>query len=74
MIGLPVECFMFIRTYKELADLAASCANSARLTTSPEVASQLWRMAMEYQEEAAKLGDGKLPSIGDPPIVVVRQV
>jgi hypothetical protein len=29
---------------------------------------------MDYQEEAAKLDDGKLPDIGDPPIVVVRQV
>ena len=63
-----------MRTYKELVDLATSCANSARLTTSPEVACQLWRMAVEYQEKAAKLNDGKLPNIGDPPIVVVTRV
>ena len=62
-----------MRTYKELVDLATSCANSARLTTSPEVASQLWRMAMDYQEKAAKLNDGKLPNIGDPPIVIVTR-
>jgi len=63
-----------MRTYKELVDLAISCADTSRLTTSPEVASQLWRMAMDYQEEAAKLNDGKLPNIGDPPIVVVTRV
>jgi hypothetical protein len=63
-----------MRTYKELVYLAASCADSARLTTSPEVASQLWRMAIDYQEKAAKLNDGKLPDIGDPPIVVVTRI
>jgi hypothetical protein len=63
-----------MRTYQELVDLATSCANSARLTTSPEVASQLWRMAIEYQEKAAKFNDSKLPNIGDPPIVVVTRV
>jgi hypothetical protein len=63
-----------MRTYKELVDLATSCANSARLTTSPQIAYQLWRMAMEYQEKAARLNDGKPPNIGDPPIVVVTRV
>ena len=63
-----------MRKYKELVDLAISCADSSRLMTSPEVASQLWRMAMDYQEEAAKLNDGKLPNIGDPPIVIVTRV
>jgi hypothetical protein len=60
-----------MRTYKELVDLATSSAQIARLTTSPEVACQLWRTAMEYQEEAAKLNGGKLPEIGHPPIVAV---
>ena len=63
-----------MRTYKELVDLAISCADTSRLTTSPEVASQLWRMAMDYQEKAAKLNDGKLPNVGDPPIGVVTRV
>jgi hypothetical protein len=31
-------------------------------------------MAMDYQEKAARLDDGKLPNIGDPPIVVLRGV
>jgi hypothetical protein len=29
-------------------------------------------MALEYQESAAKLNDGKPPAIGEPPIAVVR--
>jgi hypothetical protein len=70
---LPLSCLP-LRTYQEFVDLATSCANSTRLTTSSEVASQLWRIAMDYQEKAAKLNDSKLPNIDDPPIVVVRQV
>jgi hypothetical protein len=31
-------------------------------------------MATDYQEKAAQLNDGKLPDIGDPPIVVVTRV
>ena len=61
-----------MRTYKELVDLATSCANSARFATSPAVAYQFWQMAMNYQESAAKLNGGKLPDIGNPPIVVVK--
>ena len=72
--SLSVACFRLMRTYQELVDLAMSCANSARLTTSPEVACQLWRLAMDYQEKAAKLNGGKLPAIGDPPIVAVTRV
>jgi hypothetical protein len=61
-----------MRTYKELVDLAISCANSARFSTNLAVAYQFWQTAIEYQESAAKLNDAKLPGIGDPPIVVVR--
>jgi hypothetical protein len=61
-----------MQTYKELVDLAASCANSARFATSPAVAYQFWQMALDYQESAAKLNGGKLPAIGEPPVVVVR--
>jgi hypothetical protein len=63
-----------MRTYNEIVDLATSYADAARLTTSPELACQLWRTAMEYQGNAAKLNDGKLPNIGDPPIVFVTRV
>ena len=61
-----------MRTYKELVDLATSCADSARLSTSSAVAYQFWQMALDYQRSAAKLNGGELPAIGDPPIVVVR--
>jgi hypothetical protein len=68
-----------MRTYKELVDLARrncfsskSCANSARFATSAAVAYEFWQMAMDYQESAAKLSGGKLPDIGNPPIVVVK--
>jgi hypothetical protein len=61
-----------MRTYKELVDLATSCANSARLSTSSAVACEFWQMALDYQESAAKLNDGKPPAIGEPPIAFVR--
>jgi len=61
-----------MRTYKELVDLATSCADSARLSTSSAVAYEFWQMALDYQESAAKLNGGKPPAIGEPPTVVVR--
>ena len=63
-----------MRTFKELVDRAKSCANIARLTINPEVANYFWRLAMAYQEKAAKLNEGKLPDIGDLPIVVVARL
>ena len=59
-----------MRTYKELLDLATSCAKSARATTSEQVAYSMWQMALEYQQEAAKLDGGKLPDIGHPPTIL----
>jgi len=61
-----------MQTYRELVDLARSCATSARLSSSSAVAYEFWQMALEYQESAAKLNDGKPPAIGEPPIAVVR--
>jgi hypothetical protein len=37
----------------------------ARITTNREAADELWRMAKEYQAQAAKLGD--FPDIGEEP-------
>jgi hypothetical protein len=54
-------------TYEELLELARSSAHQARITSSRDVVAVLWRMAEEYQEEAAKLDGGKLPDIGEPP-------
>ena len=47
--------------------MAALCARNSRIATSKEVAAELWRMAIEYQERAAKLDGGKQPEIGQRP-------
>jgi hypothetical protein len=50
-------------TYDELVELASLCAHNARIATSKDVADELWRMAREYQDQAARLGE--TPEIGD---------
>jgi hypothetical protein len=57
-----------MRTYSEVLELALMSARNARLCSNKQVARELWRTALEYQAEAAKLGDGKLPELGDPPL------
>ena len=52
-------------SYDELVELAGLCSRNSRITTSKEVATELWRMAREYQTQAAKLG--AFPEIGDEP-------
>lgn len=42
--------------YNDLVELARLCARNSRIATSRDVAEELWRMAKEYQEQAAKLG------------------
>lgn len=56
-----------MRTHEQAAELAIICARQAHLTIDRRVAEELWRMAKEYQAEAAKLDSGKLPDIGEPP-------
>lgn len=55
----------------DLIEMARICASQARLTTSQEVASALWRLASEYharaQERASELKSGSVPDIGEPP-------
>jgi hypothetical protein len=46
----------FMLTYDELVELARLCARNSRIATSRDVADELWRMAKEYQAQAAKLG------------------
>jgi hypothetical protein len=50
-------------TYDELVELARLCARNSRSATSRDVADELWRMAKEYQAQAAKLGGS--PALGD---------
>ena len=54
-----------MRTYKELLELAMTCAKQAHITTSKDVAHELWRMAVGYQQQAGDLNGGKLPDIGE---------
>ena len=51
--------------YEDLVELARMCARNARITTSRDVADELWRMAKEYQAQAAEMGD--FPEIGANP-------
>lgn len=54
-------------THAELVDLAQMCAFNARDTLDPRIATELWKMALEYQTLAAKTDSGRKPDIGSPP-------
>jgi hypothetical protein len=56
-----------MRTYAEAAELAKMCARNARASSEKQVARELWKMAQEYQAEAAKLDDGRLLDLGTAP-------
>ena len=57
-----------MRSYSEAFELAIMCARNARLSSNKEVARELWKMAQEYRAEAAKLDNGGLPDLGNPPL------
>jgi hypothetical protein len=44
-----------MRTCSEALELAVMSARNARTSSNKEVARELWKMAQEYQAEAAKL-------------------
>jgi hypothetical protein len=56
-----------MRTYSEALELALMSARNARSASNKQVARELWKIAQEYQAKAAKLDNGRLPNIGDPP-------
>ncbi len=56
-----------MRTYQSLVQLARTSARQAWLTSNPEVADLLWRMAKEYQAQAAEHVDAVELDIGNPP-------
>jgi hypothetical protein len=56
-----------MRTYNEVLGLALMSARNAHLTSEKLTARGLWKIAQEYQGEAAKLDNGRLPDLGDPP-------
>jgi hypothetical protein len=51
--------------YNRLVNLARLCVKEARLTQDKSTAGELWLLAREYQERAAKLDGGRLPDIED---------
>jgi hypothetical protein len=53
------------QSYDELVQLARLCAEQARTYSAKDVARAAWRMAVEYREKAAKLGEP--PDIGEKP-------
>jgi hypothetical protein len=52
-------------TYDELVRLALFCANQARASAMKDVVREIWRLAVEYRDQAAKFG--KPPDIGEQP-------
>ena len=56
-----------MRTYYDVFELAVMSARCARGASNKQTARELWKIAQEYQAEAAKLNGGTLPDIGDPP-------
>ena len=54
-------------THAEIVELAKLCALNARNASDARVAEELWKMALEYQEKAAKTDGGRKPEIGPPP-------
>ena len=56
-----------MRTYENLVELARTCVRQAWLSSTPDVAGELWRMAKEYQARAAEHDSTAELDIGDPP-------
>ena len=56
-----------MHTYSEALELALMSARNARSASTKQVARELWKMAQEYQADAAKLGNGRAPDLGSPP-------
>ena len=56
-----------MHTYSQALELALMSARNARFTSNKQTARELWKIAQEYRAEAAKIGDGGLPDLGDPP-------
>ena len=56
-----------MRTNYDVFELAVMSARCARLTSNKKTARELWKIAQEYQAEAAKLDSDRVPDIGEPP-------
>lgn len=56
-----------MHTHSEAFELAIMSARHSRIAANKRVARALWKMAQEYQAEAAKLDSGRMPELGNPP-------
>ena len=56
-----------MRTYYDVFELAVMSARCARGASNKKVARELWKIAQEYQAEAAKVDSDRVPDIGEPP-------
>jgi hypothetical protein len=57
-----------MHTYSEALELALMSAGNARSASTKQAARELWKIAQEYQAQAAKLGNGRgVPDLGSPP-------
>jgi len=54
-----------MQTYDAMVKLALFCANQARTSVMKDVAREAWRLAVEYRDHAANLGEP--PNIGKKP-------
>lgn len=54
-------------THTELVEMAQKCAADARAANDKRIVADLWKMALEYQERAARLDGGRKPFVGEPP-------
>jgi hypothetical protein len=52
-------------THEALVKLAPFCANQARTSVMKDTAREAWRLAVEYRDQAAHLGEP--PDIGKKP-------
>jgi hypothetical protein len=50
-----------------VAKLARFCANQVWITRGANLAREMWRLVIAYQQEAAALDSGKRPDIGEKP-------
>jgi hypothetical protein len=54
-----------MQTQDALVKLALFCANQARISVLKDAAREAWRLAVEYRDQAAKVGEP--PNIGEKP-------
>jgi hypothetical protein len=56
--------------FAELDEIARVLAVQSHVTANAQVARELWRLAQDYRVKAGALDGGKLPYIGDPPLIL----